>query len=164
MSLQFRAFVLIRKMDLRVAVTTHAWPGRSIVEMDSVRASKRRTLPWGVRGLRVEIEMDQLKHHIGSGFVITSPPRWMVAAAVRANSCPPEKIRKNKLHEGGGQGGVNHTRLVRGCAISGLKWRSAGGIRNRFYWNAHPLRGLFQGCQEGFLKGGQNLGVRCCQV
>lgn len=39
------------------------------------------------------------KRHIGWVFVIASPPRWMAAAAVRTNSCRPEKVGKNKLHQ-----------------------------------------------------------------
>lgn len=40
------------------------------------------------------------KHYAGWVFVIASSPRWMAAAAVRADSCRPERMGKNKLQEG----------------------------------------------------------------
>lgn len=92
------------------------------------------------------------KRHIGWVFVIASPARWMAAAAVHANSCRPEKVGKNKLRRGGGQGGANHTRAVSGCAIPRLGKR-IGFIGKHICLEAH-----FPVCQRGVLQDRKNLG------
>lgn len=80
--------------------------------MVPVRECRRGTPQEGVAcvcgggGLRVEIEMDQLKTTLAWFSELPRPPRWMAAAAARANSCPLKEIGKNKLPDGGGLGGA----------------------------------------------------------
>lgn len=115
MSLQFRAFVFRKKKWISIPSHHHTTDG---AVCDRTCACDKGAVE---RGLRVKkTEMDQLKHNIGFVcFVIASPPRWMASAAVRANSCSPKMIGKNKLWEGG-KCGMNHMLPMRYFAISQL--------------------------------------------
>lgn len=114
MSLQFRAFVFRKKKWISIP-SHHHTPDGAVHERACARGEGATE-----RGLRVETEMDQLKHNIGLVcFVIASPPRWMAGAAVQANSCSPKMIGKNKLWEGG-KCGMNHMLPMRYFAISQL--------------------------------------------
>lgn len=132
--------------------------------MVSVHVCERGTRPQiGGKGVcvcvcvsRVEIETDQRKKHAGWVFVIASSPRWMAAAAVRADSCRPERMGKNKLQEGRRERwGESRAACERLRNVA--SWKSARGFRNRFYWKAHLLAGPFprvparlSSRQEGF--------------
>lgn len=98
------------------------------------------------------------KRHIGWVFVIASPPpRWMAAAAVRTNSCRPEKVGKNKLHQRRrARWGESHAGCETLCnREESTLGREHAGLRIGFIGKHICSEAHFPVCSEAFSKTGR---------
>lgn len=173
LSLQFKAFVLRRKMDFLVTMVHHTcltWPAQEQRWFLCMRVREERPLWCGVVWQSVVVVVvavggwitcqnrnGSAQNHFGSVFVITSPPRWMAATAARANSCLLRKIGKYKLWDrAGGRASWGESHSARESLRNITTSKGALGIRNRFLLEStSALRPISQGASKAFSKTGR---------